>query len=67
MSQVNQAKVNGLISVPPDTVRDVGPNHYVQAVNVAVAGCVRQERKNLNACYPPGNGLGRFCNLYMYR
>ena len=27
----------GSFAVPPDTVGDVGPNHYVQAVNVALA------------------------------
>jgi hypothetical protein len=37
MSQVDQVKANGFIPVPPDTVGDVGPNHYVQAVNVALA------------------------------
>lgn len=35
MSQATQGAVSGFFVSPPDTVGDVGPNHYVQCVNLA--------------------------------
>lgn len=35
MSQASQGAVSGFFVSPPDTVGDVGPNHYVQCVNLA--------------------------------
>lgn len=53
--------VNGVL--PPDTVGDIGPNHYVQAVNLAFAIYDRQGNK----LYGPANintlwqGFGGYC------
>ncbi len=53
--------VNGVL--PPDTVGDIGPNHYVQAVNLAFAIFDRQGNK----LYGPANintlwqGFGGYC------
>jgi len=35
VSQATQGAVSGFFVSPPDTVGDVGPNHYVQCVNLA--------------------------------
>jgi hypothetical protein len=35
VSQATQGAVSGFFVAPPDTVGDVGPNHYVQCVNLA--------------------------------
>lgn len=35
LSQATQGAVSGFFVSPPDTVGDVGPNHYVQCVNLA--------------------------------
>ena len=35
VSQAAQGAVSGFFVSPPDTVGDVGPNHYVQCVNLA--------------------------------
>lgn len=35
LSQASQGAVSGFFVSPPDTVGDVGPNHYVQCVNLA--------------------------------
>lgn len=35
VNQFDQASVSGFQVSPPDTVGDVGPNHYVQCVNLA--------------------------------
>jgi hypothetical protein len=35
LSQAAQGAVSGFFVSPPDTVGDVGPNHYVQCVNLA--------------------------------
>ncbi len=35
MSQASQGAISGFFVSPPDTVGDVGPNHYVQCVNLA--------------------------------
>ena len=37
ISQVDHQRATGFAFLPPDTVGDVGPNHYMQAVNLAVA------------------------------
>jgi hypothetical protein len=35
--QASQSRATGMFFIPPDTVGNVGPNHYVQAVNTALA------------------------------
>ena len=37
LDQTQQEAASGAASVPPDTDGDVGPNHYVQIVNTAIA------------------------------
>ncbi len=37
INNANNSLINGFRVIPPDTVGDVGPNHYVQAVNLLFA------------------------------
>lgn len=64
LSDDDNAAVNGFRIVPPDTNGDVGPNDYVQFINLLVA--VYDREGNLRPGFPkPGNaiwqGFGGIC------
>ena len=72
-SNAEQQLLFGVNKVPPDTTGDIGPNHYVQAVNTlyvvygrdgATFGrphAVCRHRRSLRAL-DPGDALGLFCD-----
>jgi hypothetical protein len=42
----NAAVNNGIVNIPPDTVGDVGPSNYVEAVNAPVRSTARLGRRS---------------------
>ena len=65
VSQATQGAVSGFFVSPPDTVGDVGPNHYVQYINDIAA--IYDKSGNIVLGPFPGNafwaGLGGPCEI----